>query len=335
MEIDTAVPSLAARLRDGERRVIARAITMVEDGGPAAVALQAAIQPWTGRALTIGFTGPPGAGKSTLVDAFVAELRKAGRTVAVAAVDPSSPLSGGAVLGDRIRMGRHTEDEGVFIRSVASRGHLGGLSETTHHIVDIFDAAGWDVVVIETVGAGQSEVEIVDVADIRIVVNAPGLGDDVQAIKAGILEIASILVVNKADLPLASRTVRQLRAMLSLRPQELQAVPVLETVANSGQGVAALLAAVDAIAPDDPAQQRKRRRARLRRLVAEAAAAIVKRSVAERRDEAFETMLDHVAAGETSIACAVSCLIDAPHLDRDRKAAPATEQSDEAADHAA
>lgn len=335
MGIDTAVSSLATRLREGERRAIARAITLMEDGGPAAIALQAAIQPWTGRALTIGFTGPPGAGKSTLVDAFVAELRKAGRTVAVAAVDPSSPLSGGAVLGDRIRMGRHTEDEGVFIRSVAARGHLGGLSETTHHIVDVFDAAGWDVVVIETVGAGQSEVEIVDVADIRIVVNAPGLGDDVQAIKAGILEIASILVVNKADLPLASRTVRQLRAMLSLRPQEQQAVPVLETVASSGQGVAVLLAAVDAIAPDDPAQHSERRRARLRRLVAEAAAAIVKRSVAERRDDAFEAMLDRVAAGETSIVCAAALSLDASHLDRDPEAARMTDRSDAATDHAA
>jgi LAO/AO transport system kinase len=302
-------PSLSERVRAGDSRAVARGITIMEDGGPLASALHAAILPSTGRALTIGFTGPPGAGKSTLVDSFVAALRESGRTVAVAAVDPSSPLSGGAVLGDRVRMGRHTEDEGVFIRSIASRGHLGGLTESIHHIVDLFDASGRDVVVIETVGAGQSEVEVVDVADIRVVVNAPGLGDDVQAIKAGILEIASILVVNKADLPLAARTVRQLRAMLSLRRDGEKDVPVLETVASTGQGVAELLAAVLSLGASAPGDRQARRRARIRRLVAESAATLMRRRTMARRDPALLDLLAQVEAGQISLDEAVAAVI--------------------------
>ena len=274
--------------------------------------------PSTGAAVTVGFTGPPGAGKSTLIDAFVAELRKSGRTVAVAAVDPSSPLSGGAVLGDRIRMRRHTEDPGVFIRSVASRGHLGGLTESIQHIVDVLDVAGRDVIVIETVGAGQSEVEIVEVADVRIVVNAPGLGDDVQAIKAGILEIASILVVNKADLPLATRTVRQLRSMLSLRRESDRNVPVIETVASSGQGVAQLLEAVFSLAPQTPVERQARRRARVHRLMAEAAAAEIRRRVMARTDEAFMETLTRIEAGEISIEAAARAALAPCGEDRDR-----------------
>lgn len=297
--------SFLERLRAGDRRAIARAITIMEAGGPAAASLHRAVLPQTGSALTIGFTGPPGAGKSTLIDAFVAELRRSGRTVAVAAVDPSSPLSGGAVLGDRVRMGRHTEDAGVFIRSIASRGHLGGLNDCIQPIVDILDFARRDVIVIETVGAGQSEVEIVEVADVRIVVNAPGLGDDVQAIKAGILEIANILVVNKADLPLAARTVRQLRSMLSLRRETDRNVPVIETVASSGQGVPALAEAVFNVAPRTPTERRTCRRSRIRRLVAEAAAAEVRRTIIERNDEGFLDTLQQVETGEMAIAAAV------------------------------
>ncbi|WP_229186341.1 methylmalonyl Co-A mutase-associated GTPase MeaB [Bradyrhizobium oropedii] len=292
--------SLLKRLREGDPRAIARAITIMEAGGAAASRLHRGLLPSTGAALTIGFTGPPGAGKSTLIDAFVAELRKSGRTVAIAAVDPSSPLSGGAVLGDRVRMGRHTEDTGVFIRSIASRGHLGGLSESIQQIADVLDAGGRDVIVIETVGAGQSEVEIVEVADVRIVVNAPGLGDDVQAIKAGILEIANILVVNKADLPLAARTVRQLRSMLSLRRESDRDVPVIETVASSGQGVDELLRAVLKLVPRTPAEREARRRARLHRLVAEAAAAEVRGRIMGRTDQAVLDALRQVEAGELS-----------------------------------
>lgn len=302
---------LAQRLRAGDPRAVARAISLMEEGGSIAAALHAAILPATGRALTVGFTGPPGAGKSTLVDAFVAELRKSGRTVGVIAVDPSSPLSGGAVLGDRIRMGRHTDDPGVFIRSIASRGHLGGLTRSIHHVVDVLDAAGRDVIVIETVGAGQSEVEIVDVAAVRIVVNAPGLGDDVQAIKAGILEIASILVVNKADLPLAPRTVRQLKAMLSLRREEEADVPVLETIASEGRGMVELLAAVDACATTRPEDAQARRRARIRRLVADGAAAEMRRRILGSEDAAFIEMLGRAARGEIDIDTAARVAMDA------------------------
>jgi len=312
---------LLQRLHAGDPRAIARAITMMEAGGPAAANLHRALLPSTGAALTVGFTGPPGAGKSTLIDAFVAELRKSGRTVAVAAVDPSSPLSGGAVLGDRIRMGQHTEDPGVFIRSIASRGHLGGLNESIQPIVDVLDVAGRDVIVIETVGAGQSEVDIVEVADVRVVVNAPGLGDDVQAIKAGILEIASILVVNKADLPLAARTVRQLRSMLALRRENDRNVPVIETVASSAQGVAGLLETVLNLAPLTPEQRRARRRARVHRLVAEAAAAEVRRRIMRQNDEALLAALACVEAGELTVEAAARAL--AAH---DREHAPAPSQ---------
>jgi len=304
----TVSDTFLQRLREGDPRAVARAITIMEAGGAAATDLHRVVLPWTGRALTVGFTGPPGAGKSTLIDAFALELRKGGRTVAIAAVDPSSPLSGGAVLGDRVRMGRHTEDPGVFIRSIASRGHLGGLNESIQAIVDVFDAAGRDVIVIETVGAGQSEVEIAEVADVRIVVNAPGLGDDVQAIKAGILEIASILVVNKADLPLAGRTVRQLRSMLTLRREKDRNVPVVETVANSGQGVTRLLEVVLSLAPRTPAERHARRRARLRRQLAEAAAADARRRILGRNDKAFCATFARIEAGGLSIEEAARAL---------------------------
>src|SRR6202012_2626139 len=185
--------ALIERLVAGDAGAPARCITLVEDRELGAIVRQR-IRPLTGRAIVVGFTGPPGVGKSTLVDAYIGRLRRAGQSVAVGAVDPSSPLSGGAVLGDRIRMHRHTSDPGVFIRSIASRGHLGGTSENIGWTIDCMDAAGRDVVIIETVGTGQSEVDVAESADTCVVVNAPGLGDDVQAIKAGILEIADVLV---------------------------------------------------------------------------------------------------------------------------------------------
>jgi LAO/AO transport system kinase len=234
--------TLAERIRGGDRRALARAITAVENETAEAASIRAALAAHLGHAQVTGITGPPGAGKSTLVNALVKVLVGYGRRVAVIAVDPSSPLSGGAVLGDRVRMGEMQGHDAVFIRSLAARGHLGGLSRTAAQVIDVLDGAGFDDVLVETVGAGQSEVEVAKVAAHRLVVCPPGLGDDVQAIKAGILEIADAFVVNKADLPEAARTERELQAMLALRTGAAADVqpPVLKTVATNGEGVAAL-----------------------------------------------------------------------------------------------
>ena len=230
------------RILSGDRRAIARAISAVENEADESHAIRAALAAHVGRAHVVGITGPPGAGKSSLVAAMLEVLLARKRRVAVVAVDPSSPVSGGALLGDRIRMGRQQAHEDLFIRSLASRGHAGGLSRTTSVVVDVLDAAGFDIVIVETVGAGQSEVEVASLADTKLVLCPPGLGDDVQAIKAGVLEIADALIVSKADVADAERTERDLRAMLALRrdtsaPQP----PVLKTAAASGDGVAALI----------------------------------------------------------------------------------------------
>jgi LAO/AO transport system kinase len=214
---DADVKDLVARMRSGERRAVASVITELERLSSAAPALLKALQPYLGRALVVGFTGPPGAGKSTLVNAVIANVRASGRTVGVIAVDPSSPVSGGAILGDRIRMTAALDDEGVFVRSLASRGYVGGLSPAAVRIIDALDAAGRDLILLETVGTGQSEIDVAEVADIRIVISAPGLGDDIQAMKSGLLEIADILVVNKGDRPGAELTLQQLIGALSLR----------------------------------------------------------------------------------------------------------------------
>ncbi|MBP7063448.1 methylmalonyl Co-A mutase-associated GTPase MeaB [Ferrovibrio sp.] len=255
-------PAWLPGLLAGERAALARAITAVENETPEARAVLRAIRDRLGRALVVGFTGAPGAGKSTLVSAYVAELRRRSLSVGVVAVDPSSPLTGGAILGDRIRMSQHAADPGVFIRSLASRGHLGGLSRTAARVIDVFDASGRDIVVVETVGTGQSEVEIAEIADVRVVVNAPGLGDDIQAIKAGILEIADVLVVNKSDLPFAERSARQLAAMAAQR--DGRPVPVLRTSATRNEGVPDLADAIAALGR----RKRPDPRARLRRLLA-------------------------------------------------------------------
>ena len=241
--------SLAARVLRGEVRAAARLMRLVDDGAPQAREELERLFPHAGRAHVVGFTGNPGSGKSTLVDRFIARCRAEDLTVGVVAIDPTSPFSGGAILGDRIRMQRHTLDKGVFIRSVATRGNLGGLSRSTPAVVQIFDAMGFDVIVIETVGVGQDEIDVVAHADTCVVVTVPGLGDDIQATKAGILEIADLFVVNKADRPGADRLVRELRAMLHLGQapagdDEPWEVPVLKTVANTGEGIDALFDAV-------------------------------------------------------------------------------------------
>lgn len=238
--------TLSDRMARGDRRTIAQAISSLENNDERAHEVRRAVAGRVGRAHVIGVTGPPGAGKSTLVSALILGLRQRGRTVAVVAVDPSSPFTGGAVLGDRIRMGDRQDDEGVFIRSLASRGHLGGLAAAAGDVIDVFDAAGYDVVLVETVGAGQSEVEITRYADTRVVACPPGLGDDVQAIKAGVLEIADVFVVTKADLPGARRTESDLQAMIGLRRGAGPAPAVQKVSAPSGEGMAALVEWLDA-----------------------------------------------------------------------------------------
>ncbi len=236
---------LVTRLRNRDSGALARAISLVEASSSLATDLHERIRDASGHAAVLGITGAPGVGKSTLINQLIAALRARDQRVAVIAVDPSSPITGGAVLGDRTRMGEHGEDPGVFIRSVAARGHLGGLSADILCIIDLIDSAGWDLILLETVGTGQSETEVAEIADINLVINAPGLGDEVQAIKAGILEIADVLVINKADLPLATRTERQLKAMLQLRESSKQKVPVVKTVATEGEGIRDLVETID------------------------------------------------------------------------------------------
>jgi len=237
---------LVKSLLGGDRRALARAMTLVESGDPGSRVILRQVYPHTGRAHIVGVTGSSGTGKSTLVAALAREFRRRGRSVGIVAVDPSSPFTGGALLGDRVRMQDLAGDPDVFIRSMASRGHLGGLAQATGDLLKLLDAAGFSLVVVETVGAGQAEVEVADTAHTKIVVEAPGLGDDIQAIKAGILEIADILVVNKADLPGADRRMAQLEAMLSMgSPEPEWKPPLLCTVATHGDGVAALADTVE------------------------------------------------------------------------------------------
>ncbi len=247
-------------IRNGNRLALARAISAVEDETAAAPALLATLYPYTGRAHIIGITGAPGAGKSTLVTALAGRYRQAGQSVAIVAVDPTSPFTGGALLGDRVRMRTLSGDPGVFVRSMATRGQLGGLSKTTGDVVTLLDAAGFERILVETVGVGQAEIEIAETAHTTVVVEAPGFGDEVQALKAGILEIADLLVVNKADTPGVERTLKALEMMLELRqggqrpirhhgqllamtlpvvPQDGPAwpIPLLKTVATTGEGV--------------------------------------------------------------------------------------------------
>ena len=241
------VADLVPRARDGDARAVARLISLVEDASPRLREVMAALVPHAGHAQVVGITGAPGVGKSTSTAALVGELRRTGKRVGVLAVDPSSPFSGGALLGDRVRMQDHALDRGVYIRSMASRGHLGGLAWSTPQAVRVLDAAGCDVVLIETVGVGQSEVEVAGLADTTLVLLAPGMGDAIQAAKAGILEVGDVYVVNKADRDGADQVRRELRSMLALadRPEGSWRPPIVKTVAARGEGLDEVVAEID------------------------------------------------------------------------------------------
>ncbi|HLW51401.1 MAG TPA: methylmalonyl Co-A mutase-associated GTPase MeaB [Candidatus Angelobacter sp.] len=244
---DATIQAWVERIRSGDVRALARAISAIEDGRPESVAILKAMFPFSGKARVIGMTGAPGAGKSTLVDQLAREYRKQQRTIGIIAVDPTSPYTGGAILGDRIRMQAHHADTGIYIRSMATRGFLGGLARATTDVATILDASGKDLVLIETVGVGQDEVDIVRLADVTVVILVPGMGDDVQTIKAGIMEIADIFVINKSDREGADRVEREIRAMQTLATRKDKwTPPIVKTVAVDGKGVPELVSAISA-----------------------------------------------------------------------------------------
>jgi LAO/AO transport system kinase len=306
-------PSLSARLLDGDPRALARAISLIENEVPQGAELVRQIFPHTGRAYLIGITGAPGSGKSTLVDRLTAEIRTKSQTVGIVAVDPTSPFSGGAILGDRVRMQAHAGDSGVFIRSMATRGHLGGLARATGEVALVLDAAGKDIVIIETVGVGQDEIDIVRTADVSVVTLVPGAGDEVQALKAGIMEIADIFVVNKADREGADRTVASIEANLSLQsfaPGEWRP-PTVKTEATTGRGVAELLDAIERFRAHTAQSQGVRRRSRaeyrLRELLAQRFVQHVERRVLT--DGEFDRILDRIGAREIDPYTAVEDIL--------------------------
>jgi LAO/AO transport system kinase len=311
----TAPSAHAQKILDGDVRAAARLMRWVDDGRQDAAELLAELFPHTGKARIVGLTGSPGAGKSTLVNQLIRHLRAAGKTVGCVAVDPTSPFSGGAILGDRVRMQQHALDPGVFIRSVATRGNLGGISRSTPAIVQILDAMGFDIILIETVGVGQDEVDIVRLADTSVVLQVPGLGDDIQASKAGILEIADLLVINKADRDGAKRLRRELQSMLELdedRDPDRWQIPVLDTVASQDEGIDALLAAItDHLGWLDRTGKRAEiERARQRHYIQLIAVGQLEaRLRAAMRDSAWQPTLDAVCARATTPAAAAADLI--------------------------
>ena len=310
---------LAERLLSGEKRALARAITLIESDDPAGWDLVREVYPRTGKARIVGFTGPPGVGKSTLIGALTGELRKAAREVAVLSIDPSSPFTRGALLGDRIRLTEHFLDPGVFIRSMASRGALGGLSEAALQVALIMDAAGKDDVLIETVGVGQAEIDIVDHADTIVLALMPGSGDSIQALKAGVMEIPDIIVVNKADHPMTDTMVREVRGVLALsHDPEGWKVPILRTEAARGEGVEEL--AVQIQAHREFIEQRgtlaERRARNLRSEVLGIATSRMRRRLEQTvsEDPATAELLDRVVRRELDPATAASELLE-KHVD--------------------
>ncbi|MDE3132978.1 MAG: methylmalonyl Co-A mutase-associated GTPase MeaB [Acidobacteriota bacterium] len=305
--------TLAQRLLAGDRRALARAITLVENDDPAGWEVVRAVYPQTGNAAVIGFTGPPGAGKSTLLAEVTRLERARGRSVAILSIDPSSPFSQGALLGDRIRLGDHFLDPGVFIRSMASRGALGGLSEAALQAALLMDASGRDLVLLETVGVGQAEVDIVDHADTVVLVLMPGSGDSIQALKAGVMEIPDVIVVNKADHPLTDAMVSDLKGVLALAPGAGWQVPVIRTQATSGEGLEELLTTLAAhrAHSEEHGTLAERRRRHLRGEVLALAAQRLRRELesAVAADPAFDELLERVAARALDPASAAAAIL--------------------------
>ncbi len=314
--------TLAQRLLDGDRRALARAITLVEDNRPEGWELVKEVYPHTGRAAVVGFTGPPGVGKSTLIGALTRARREAGRTVGVLSIDPSSPFTHGALLGDRIRLSAHFLDRGVFIRSMANRGALGGLSEAALQAALLLDAAGRQDVFVETVGVGQAEIDIIDHADTIVLVLMPGSGDSIQALKAGVMEIPDVIVINKADHPLTDTMIREIRGVLSLAnldrsPEEVRErwrVPIIKTEATQGRGIPELVAALEEHRAHILAagQLAERRRRNLRNEVLAIATARMRRRLEEglSEDAAFQELIEQVVERRLDPASAAAALLE-------------------------
>ena len=307
-------PDLAQRLLKGDNRALARAISLVENDDPAGWDLVREVYPQTGRALVVGFTGPPGVGKSTLIGALTKAQRAAGRDVAVLSIDPSSPFTHGALLGDRIRLAEHFLDPGVFIRSMANRGALGGLSEAALQAALLMDAAGKDDVFVETVGVGQAEVDIIDHADTIVLVLQPGSGDSIQALKAGVMEIPDVIVINKADHPLTDTMVREIKGVLALAPQEGWRPPIVRTEAAHGRGIDELveqLAAHRAHIEEEGTLLERRRRNLMNEVLALATARMRRRLQESVREDAdVQRLLDEVVARRLDPASAAGSILE-------------------------
>jgi GTPase len=305
---------LAERLLAGDKRALARAISLVENDDPEGWALVREVYPHTGKAAVVGFTGPPGVGKSTLIGRLIEHARARERQVAVLSIDPSSPFTQGALLGDRIRLTDHFLDSGVYIRSMASRGSLGGLSEATLQAALLMDASGKDDVFLETVGVGQAEVDIIDHADTVVLVLMPGSGDSIQALKAGVMEIPDVIAVNKADHPLTDTMVREIRGVLSLGPQEGWRVPIVKTEASRGEGVEELAEKIveHRVFIEEQGTLAERRRRNLMNEVVALAAGRLRRSLEERvRDDAeVQELLDEVVARRLDPSSAAARLLE-------------------------